>query len=107
LGSPTEGPAASQPQTDLVGRWRAVADDTTIELTIDAASQFQWSATPRGGTATQIAGSAAATSDTLVLDSGTQGSMVGQVTAVGPDEFRFALAGGSPDAKGLDFQRVR
>ena len=36
-----------------------------------------------------------ATSDTLVLDSETQGSMVGQVKTIGPDEFRF----GSPAAR--------
>jgi hypothetical protein len=95
------------PQTDLVGRWRADADGTTIELAIDDASQFEWSATPPGGTATKLAGSVVATSDTLVLDSETHGSMVGQVKPAGPDEFRFALAGGPPGAKGLEFRRVR
>jgi tetratricopeptide (TPR) repeat protein len=104
---PAATAAATGPQTDLVGRWRAVADGTTIELTIDDASQFEWSATPRSGAATKISGSMVATSDTLVLDSEAQGSMVGKVKTFGPDEFRFALAGGPPDAKGLDFQRVR
>jgi tetratricopeptide (TPR) repeat protein len=104
--APAAAPDAG-PQTDLVGRWRAEADGTTIELAIDDASQFEWSATPSGGTATKLSGSVLATSDTLVLDSESQGSMVGQVKAIGPDEFRFALAGGPPDAKGLDFRRVR
>ena len=99
--------ATAGPQTDLVGRWRAVADGATIELTIDDASQFAWSATPTGGAATKLSGSVIATSDTLVLDSETQGSMVGQVKTIGPDEFRFALAGGPADAKGLDFRRIR
>jgi hypothetical protein len=104
--APAAAPAAG-PQTDLVGRWRAEADGTTIELAIDDASQFEWSATASGGTATKLSGSVLATSDTLVLDSESQGSMVGQVKTIGPDEFRFALAGGPPDAKGLDFRRVR
>jgi hypothetical protein len=100
-------PVAVGPQTDLVGRWRADADGTTIELAIDDASQFEWSATPKNGTATKLSGSVIATSDTLVLESESQGSMVGQVKTTGPDEFRFALAGGPPEAKGLDFRRVR
>jgi hypothetical protein len=95
------------PKTDLVGRWRANADGTTIELAIDDASQFEWSARPAGGAATELFGNVLATSDTLVLDSQTQGSMVGQVKPIGPDAFHFALAGGPPDAKGLDFRRVR
>jgi tetratricopeptide (TPR) repeat protein len=98
---------ATEPQTDLVGRWRAVADGTTIEMGIDDASQFEWSATPTGGTATKLSGKVLATSDTLVLDSETQGSMVGHVKPIGRDEFRFALAGGPVDAKGLNFKRIR
>jgi hypothetical protein len=47
------------------------------------------------------------TKDTLVLDSETQGAMVGNVKTIGPDEFHFALAGGPADAKGLEFRRVR
>jgi tetratricopeptide (TPR) repeat protein len=98
---------ATEPQTDLVGRWRAVADGTMIELGIDDASQFEWSATPAGGTATKLSGKVLATSDTLVLDTETQGTMVGHVKPLGGDEFRFALAGGPLDAKGLNFKRIR
>jgi tetratricopeptide (TPR) repeat protein len=107
--SATPSPPATDasPQTDLVGRWRAVADGTTIELAIDDTSQFEWTATPVGGTAKKLAGKVLTTSDTLVLDSETQGSMVGNVSPIGPSEFRFALAGGPPEAKGLDFRRVR
>jgi tetratricopeptide (TPR) repeat protein len=104
---PKAAGAAAGPEADLVGRWRAEADGTTIELAIDAASQFEWSATPPGGTATKLAGNVFATSDRLVLESESQGSMVGNVKTIGPDEFRFALAGGPPDTKGLDFRRVR
>jgi tetratricopeptide (TPR) repeat protein len=106
-GNQTARSATAGPQTDLVGRWRAVADGTTIELAIDDASQFEWSATPKNGAATKLSGSVIATNDKLVLESETQGSMVGDVKTNGPDEFRFALAGGPPDAKGLDFRRVR
>jgi hypothetical protein len=97
----------SGPQTDLVGLWRAEADGTTIELAIDEGSKFEWSATPAGGTATKVSGDVLATSDTLVLDSETQGPMVGRVQPISSDEFRFALAGGPADSKGLDFRRVR
>jgi tetratricopeptide (TPR) repeat protein len=99
--------AAASPKTDLVGKWRATADGATIELGIDNASQFEWSATPKGGKATKLSGKLLTTSDTLVLDSTTRGSMVGKVTSIGPDSFRFALAGGPADAKGLEFQRIR
>jgi tetratricopeptide (TPR) repeat protein len=90
--------APAGPETDLVGRWRAEADGTTIELTIDGASKFQWSATPPGGTATQLSGNLVAARDTLVLDSESQGAMVGNVKTIGADEFHFALAGGPPEA---------
>jgi tetratricopeptide (TPR) repeat protein len=103
----TTARAAAGPETDLVGRWRAEADGTTIELAIDDASKFEWSATPPGGSATKLSGNLVATSDTLVLDSETQGAMVGNVKTIGPDEFHFALAGGPSEAKGLEFRRVR
>src|SRR5262249_23634973 len=99
--------AAPGPETDLVGRWRAMADGTTIELAIDDGSKFEWSATPPNGTAKTLSGNVAASSDQLVLDTETQGSMVGKVKSNGRDEFRFALAGGPADAKGLTFQRIR
>jgi tetratricopeptide (TPR) repeat protein len=94
-------------QAALVGRWRATADGATIELSIDDRSQFEWSATPKGGKASRLSGNVLATRDTLVLESATQGTMVGKLTSIGRDAFRFALAGGPTDAKGLEFQRIR
>jgi tetratricopeptide (TPR) repeat protein len=105
--TPADSATKAGPQIDLVGLWRAEADGTTIELAIDDASKFTWSATPAGGSATKVGGEVLAASDTLVLNSDAQGPMIGRVESVSPDQFRFALAGGPSQAKGLDFRRVR
>jgi tetratricopeptide (TPR) repeat protein len=99
--------AAAGPSTDLVGPWRAERDGTVFDLSIDEKSQFIWKATPKGKGPITLSGTVAATSDTLILQSKSQGSMVGRVTSGGPDQFQFVSPGGPPNDKGLTFQRVK
>ena len=89
-----------------MGTWRAEQNGDVFELTIDEQSQFTWKATPKEGQPVTISGPLAATSDTLVLESNDQGTMVGRVASEGADQFRFVIMGGPPDDKGLTFKRV-
>jgi tetratricopeptide (TPR) repeat protein len=97
----------SAPQTDLVGSWQAKAGDSSIDLTIADDSQFTWKATQPGKPPIELAGGLTATSDTLVLESQGQGSMIGRVKSDGPDQWHFVLAGGPPSDPGLSFQRLK
>jgi hypothetical protein len=99
----TEAP----PETNLVGKWQAKAGDTTIELTIGEDLQFTWKAAQSGKPALQLNGQLVATSETLVLESKEQGSMVGSVKSDGADKWQFALAGTGPNDPGLRFERMR
>ncbi len=104
--SATEPAATDEPSTDLVGNWRAEREGDVFELTIDEQGGFTWKATPKGKDAISVAGTVATTSDTLVLDSKEQGSMVGRVTSGGADKFQFVSVGSPPDDKGLEFKRT-
>lgn len=99
--------AANAGETDLVGTWRAKAGDSAIDLTIGDDSQFTWKASQPGKPAIELKGDLVATSDTIVLDSPEQGSMVGRVKSAGPNKWQFAINGGPPDDPGLSFERVK
>lgn len=98
---------ANAAETDLVGSWQAKAGDSSIDLTIGDDSQFTWKASQAGKPAIELKGELVATSDTIVLDTKEQGSMVGRVKSAGPDKWQFAINGGPPDDPGLSFQRVK
>jgi len=100
-------PAADTPSTDLVGSWQAKSGDSTIDLTIGEDSQFTWKAAQAGKPAIELKGELAATSDAIILDSKSQGSMSGTVKSAGPDKWQFALAGSAPGDPGLDFTRLK
>jgi len=104
---PVSNPAADAPQTDLVGNWQAKAGDSVIELTIGEDSQFTWKATQKGKPAAQIQGRLTASSDTLILESTSQGSMIGKVKSVSADKWQFAMAGGGPNDASLTFERAK
>jgi tetratricopeptide (TPR) repeat protein len=103
----TTAAAADQPQTDLVGTWQAKAGDSSIDLKIGDDSRFSWKATQPGKPAVELSGGLTASSDSLVLESKDQGSMIGRVKSVGPDKWQFAMAGGPPNDPGLSFERVK
>ncbi len=97
---------ATKPQTDLVGSWKAVAGDATIELSVDDSSQFRWTAKAKGQPDVTLTGQLATTSSTLVLDGGEQGVLVANVTPKSATEFDFAIQGAPNSDSKLVFQRV-
>jgi hypothetical protein len=100
---PTEEP---EQYTDLVGKWAADRNEDRFGLEIKEDGAFTWVAIPEGQDRVSISGQAATTSDTLILESGDQGTMVGQVASGGPDKFQFVFAGSPPGDEGLTFQRI-
>ena len=115
--APPERPAApapaeavagdAAPQTDLVGKWRAKAGDTTIDLAISEDSQFAWKATQAGKSPVELKGQLDSGGDELVLESKEQGAMSGAVKSLGADKWQFALNGAPPADPGLTFGRVK
>ncbi len=101
-------PPADDPDqyTDLVGKWVATRDKDRFGLEMGEDGKFTWVALPDGKERVSISGQATTTSDTLILESPDQGTMVGQVTPGGPNKFRFVFAGSPPDDEGLTFERV-
>lgn len=105
--APASAPASEDaPTTDLVGKWRAKAGTSTINLTFDEGTQFTWQAVQAGKPAIELKGEYTVSSDGLSLDTTDQGSMAGTVQSLGPDKWQFALSGAPPSDPGLTFQRV-
>jgi tetratricopeptide (TPR) repeat protein len=99
------GDGESVPSTDLVGRWRAEAQGTSIELTIDEEGAFEWVATQPDSTVIRLSGLLEAAADRLVLESQTQGSMAGGVVSRGNDAWRFQPLEVDDPAAGIEFSR--
>jgi tetratricopeptide (TPR) repeat protein len=99
--------AADAPQTDLVGKWRAKADDATIDLEISEDWKFTWKAVQPDKPPTELSGELIVEGEQLVLQSADQGAMAGEVKSLGPDSWSFALTGAPPSAPGLTFDRVK
>jgi len=98
-------PAATAPETDLVGTWKATSGQDSVMLTVTAESGFTWEAKPTGRPAVKIAGTIETSADAINLVSETAGTMNGRVTSQGRDAFEFALANAPPSAKPLEFRR--
>ena len=84
----------------------AKAGDATIDLSITEDSKFIWKAEQKGSPAIELTGELASTSDELVLESADKGAMAGTVQSLGPDKWRFALAGAPAGEPGLSFERI-
>lgn len=102
-----EPPAATVPETDLVGTWKATSGKDTIVLAITAESTFTWKATPDGRPAVELAGTIETAADAIALVTEKAGTMAGRVVAKGPDAFEFSLPGGPANAKPLLFERQK
>lgn len=107
---PTPGTAAAtpaDPETDLVGIWKAASGKDTVVLTITEDSKFTWKAAPAGRPPVELAGTVETARDAIALNTEKAGSMVGKVQSKGADAFDFTLAGAPKEAKPLEFQRQK
>jgi tetratricopeptide (TPR) repeat protein len=95
------------PETDLVGKWVALAKDTKIELAITEDSQFTWKAAPKDQPPVVLTGQLTAGGDGISLQTKEQGAMGGRVESKGPDAWSFAISGAPPSDPGLSFSRVQ
>ncbi len=101
---PTAG-AATGPETDLVGAWKATSGKDSVDLVIAEDSQFTWKATPAGKPSIEIRGTIETARDAIALVSASVGTMTGAVASKGADAFDFTLTGAPPDAKPIAFMR--
>ncbi|WP_197446589.1 tetratricopeptide repeat protein [Tautonia plasticadhaerens] len=100
-------PAADEPTTDLVGRWKAEPSDRVgFALTIGEDGTYSWVVSPTGAPPTSISGAYGVDGDTLILKNEEQGDLVGQAVSGGPDRFTLRLVGAPPGDPGLTFDRV-
>jgi len=103
---PAPATAESDAETDLVGSWKAVADKTTIQLTVTPESAFTWKVSQSGQPDITVTGQLQTDADGIVMSSKEQGDMSGSVTSLGPDQWQFKLTGAPPEDPGLKFERV-
>lgn len=104
---PVSEDATPEETTDLVGKWRADRNEDVFGLWITEDGKFTWKAIQKDTEPIEIEGQIATTSDTIVLESGDQGSMVARVKSDGADQFQFVIVGGPPNDEGLTFRRVK
>ncbi|RPI80161.1 MAG: hypothetical protein EHM42_12580, partial [Planctomycetaceae bacterium] len=92
---------------DLVGEWVAeLPQGGKITLTISEESRFTWRFEPTKGEVKNIEGSLNTSNDLLILESPSEGAMIGRTEVTGGAEFRFVLQGGPPDDPGLTFRKL-
>ncbi len=92
-------------ETNLVGRWEAVAGATKIELTVTEDSKFQWRAIEQGKVVSELGGDLVSSEMSIALQTDKEGTMAGRVKSLGPDRWRFQVEGAPENDPGLTFQR--
>ena len=100
----TDQPA---PTTDLIGPWEAKRDEATFHLELDEDGNFVWKSVAKGQDPIELKGTYTLANDMLILESGEQGTMVGQTKPVDADRFTFRPAESSPSDAGLSFGRIQ
>jgi tetratricopeptide (TPR) repeat protein len=103
----TAAEGGEEKQTDLVGRWLAQADGTTINLTITENSQFSWKAEANNQTLMELDGNLAGDPMGIKLISAEQGTLAGMVRSQGPDAWVFQIDGSPENDPGLAFSRIQ
>lgn len=94
-------------ETELVGHWTARrGEDMPFDLQLSEDGNFTWTA-GAGGDASKIEGKYEIDGQTLVLDGGTNESLVGHLESEGKDSFHFKLLGSPADDPGLQFDRAQ
>ena len=69
---------AATPTTDLIGPWQAKRDDAIFSLELDEDGNFAWKSVVKGQDPVELKGTYTLANDLLILESGDQGTMVGQ-----------------------------
>lgn len=106
--APATAPAGTEePQTDLVGSWKALASDTNIELSITEESQFLWKAVGKDQPSVQLDGKLIVGSDGISLETKNQGAIGGTVVSKGADNWVFMMTGAPASDPGLSFMRMK
>ena len=96
----------SDAETDLVGKWRASAGDTKIDLAITDSSQFTWKAASSSMPTVELKGALTSADGEISLETEKQGTMSGTVKSLGPNEWHFSLTGAPSNDPGLKFVRL-
>jgi hypothetical protein len=103
-------PAETQPAatpidaTTLVGLWHAArADDSKFELTLTKEATFTWKFSSKQQPEQAFSGKYTVEGNVLALERKDGGSLIGEVSPGGANEFNFRLVGAPPEDKGLDF----
>ncbi len=106
LSEPGDETSVESETTDLVGRWKSTPDDQiSIELAISVDGNYRWITTPSTGEATTLSGQYTVEDQVLILKNDQEGDLVGQVSSLGTDRFRFIPAGAPPSVSGFLFER--
>ncbi|MDZ4849836.1 MAG: tetratricopeptide repeat protein [Pirellulaceae bacterium] len=105
---PKDGQGSQSPDTDaLVGAWTATREDGSMfKLNIDATNRFNWVFTQRDQS-NEMTGKYSLANNLLVLESAEGGAMIGRVSDISPNQFRFKLVGAPENDPGLIFQKKR
>jgi tetratricopeptide (TPR) repeat protein len=99
--------AAAKPvdAASLAGSWKASRPDgSTFALTLGPDGKYTWKFTQKGKTQ-QFSGPYTVADNLLILKQNENPVMVGQVTALGTNEFNFKLPGENPGDPGLTFSK--
>ena len=97
----------SDEETDLIGNWKAIAGNTSIELSIAADTSFQWKASTPGQPSIMLSGQLSADQDAIVLVNEEAGSIAGSVTSMGNDQWQFSLEGEKNSDAVINFTRTK
>ncbi|MCC6125255.1 MAG: hypothetical protein IT426_09855 [Pirellulales bacterium] len=89
----------------LAGSWKAGRPDgSTFALTLTPDGKYTWKFAQKGKTQ-EFSGPYAVADNLLILKQNENPVMVGQVTALGANEFNFKLPGENPGDPGLTFSK--
>ncbi|MFN9437024.1 MAG: tetratricopeptide repeat protein [Planctomycetota bacterium] len=98
--------AKPQPEITLIGKWKAVSGQSTIELAIADDSTFTWGVLEGGKKMAELAGDLATNGDAVVFDTKEQGSLGGTVKAISSEEWVMLPPGVTQEDSGIRFKRV-
>jgi hypothetical protein len=89
---------------DITGDWTATrSDGGKIGLSVNPDGGFSWSVEEKSGKMGSFDGTFSLDDNMLVLERQSGGTLMGRVTALADNKFRFKVLGGSDADTGLTF----